>query len=237
MELTSVVCLANSKKQGGNCFAGIELDDGWPAGWVRPIGRGSGHGVSVRERQLADGREPRPLDVISIALSGPAPWGHQGENWDLDPSVAWEKIGTWAYDDLDALVDPPDALWTDAESSSVGTRDRVPVECLVPAGESIHLIRPGQAELRVARNPYSRTGEIEVRVSFEYAEAHHLIKVSDPIYKDWYLREGIGTYELPETYLTVSLAEPWAHTPGDPQYSYIVAAAIIEPDGLPGASR
>ena len=235
MELKSVVCLANSIKQGGNCFAGIELVDDWPAEWVRPIGAGSGHGVSLEERRLTDGNEPRPLDVVRIALSGPAPSGHQGENWTLDSSVTWEKTGTWAYENLDDLVDTPAELWADVESSSVGVMDRAPVESLVPIGESIFLIRPEQAQVRVVRNPFS--GQIEVRTWFYYADDHHLVKISDPLYKQWYLREGIGSYELPDAYLTVSLAEPWSARPGDPQYSYIVAAAVIEPNGPPGGNR
>lgn len=234
MELKSVVCLANSVKHGGNCVAGIELVDGWPADWVRPIGTDSGHGVSAQERELVGGGEPLPLDVICVALSGPAPWGHQGENWSLDPSVAWEKTGTWAYDDLDDLADAPAALW-DTESSSVGSRDRVPVESLVSYGESIYLVRAEQPEVRVVRNPYS--GGIEVRASFGYADEHHLVKISDPVYKAWYHGEGPGSYELPEAYLTVSLAEPWSARPEGPQYSYIVAAAIIEPNGPPGGNR
>jgi len=231
MEVKTVVCLANSIKHGGNCFAGIELVDGWPESWIRPIGTDSGHGVSREERALADGSEPRPLDMVRIGLSAPAPWGHQGENWTLDPSEAWEKTGTWAYDDLEDLVDTPPALWDGRESSSVGIRDRVPVEALVPGGESIYLIRPERAEIQVARNRFGNH-DIEVRVEFDYADERHLVKISDPVYKAWYLAEGIGTYELPDAYLTLSLTEPWSKTAG-PEHAYVVAAAVIEPDGPP----
>lgn len=148
--------------------------------------------------------------------------------------MRWQQTGTWAYDDIDDLADAPAALW-DAESSSVGIRDRVPVESLVSGGESIHLVRAEQPEVRVVRNPYS--GGIEVRASFGYADEHHLVKISDPVYKAWYLGKGLGNYELPEAYLTLSLAEPWSARPEGPLYSYIVAAAIIEPDGPPGTYR
>lgn len=234
MESKSIVCLANSIKHGNNCVAGIELVDEVPTNWIRPIGADVGHGVSPGERMLKHDREPRPLDVLRIGVSGPAPWGHQGENWALAPYERWKKTGTWAFEDLDDLVDTPSELWEHVETSTVGIKDRVPEELLAPFGESIYLIRPDEAQVRVVRNSFS--GDIEVRAEFGYADEFHLVKISDPLYKDWYVSRGIGDYELHEPYLTLSLTEPWSARPG-PKYAYIVAAAVLEPDGPPGSTQ
>ena len=56
-----LLCLANSRKDGGRCIAGVRLDDG---GWLRPVGSGA-HGALVpRDYLLPVGGEPRVLDIF-----------------------------------------------------------------------------------------------------------------------------------------------------------------------------
>lgn len=43
-ETKRIVVLANSRKPPGRCIAGIELIDGEPADWVRPVGTDRGLG-------------------------------------------------------------------------------------------------------------------------------------------------------------------------------------------------
>lgn len=226
----TIICLANSKKHGDSCVAGIELLDGTLGSWIRPLGRRDGHGISSAEQVLPDGEIPRVLDVITIGVSEHVPDGCQTENWLLDDGVRWERVDTWAYCDLSALVDAPSTLWTNASSSSVGTRDRVSVDDLGKHRRSIMLVEVDEPVVVVSRNPWSQS--VEVRLSFHYLGVEHELKITDRIYKATYLGQGVGRYPLSRgTLATVSLAEVYAApTPGADAYSYKVVAAIIEPE-------
>ena len=97
---TTVLCLANSKKEGERCIAGIDVRTGQ---WVRPISRHSPKGeVSLRERQV-DGQEPQPLDLIQMDLAHEGPTGfdycHAKENRWIEPTP-WTKSGMAGARDL-----------------------------------------------------------------------------------------------------------------------------------------
>ncbi len=88
--LTDIVCLANSRKHGGHCVAGIELPSGQ---WVRPVSS-LDDGRLTRRMRLVDRREPRLLDVLRIPLAATGPdYGFERENR-LLLSGTWEYIGS-----------------------------------------------------------------------------------------------------------------------------------------------
>lgn len=72
-ETKRIVVLANSRKPPGRCVAGIELVDGHPSEWVRPVGDLSGAGLKPWERRLPDESEPLPLDVVDFVVSRQVP--------------------------------------------------------------------------------------------------------------------------------------------------------------------
>jgi hypothetical protein len=97
---TTVLCLANSKKEGERCIAGIDVRTGQ---WVRPVSRHTPKGeVPIRERQV-DGQEPQPLDLIQMDLAHEGPMGfdycHAKENRWIEPTP-WSKIGVASVRDL-----------------------------------------------------------------------------------------------------------------------------------------
>lgn len=97
---TTVLCLANSKKEGARCVAGIDVRTGQ---WVRPVSRHTPKGeVPLRER-LVDGREPQPLDLIQMDLAHEGPTGfdycHAKENRWIEPTP-WSKLGEAGVKDL-----------------------------------------------------------------------------------------------------------------------------------------
>ncbi len=85
MALVNILCLANSKKLGGRCLAGMT----WPdlGTWIRPIEPTGEHGAVPHYRAKVDTPEGRrfirPLDVISVELREPVPAPAQPENWIL----------------------------------------------------------------------------------------------------------------------------------------------------------
>lgn len=97
---TTVLCLANSKKEGERCIAGIDVRTGQ---WVRPVSRHTSKGeVPFRERQV-EGGEPRLLDMIRMDLAHDGPEGfdycHSKENRWIDPSP-WAREGVATAGDL-----------------------------------------------------------------------------------------------------------------------------------------
>jgi len=56
-----MVCLANSRKNGKRCIAGIDLDTG---NWVRPVKKG-GAELSELDIEFEDHTQPEVLDIIT----------------------------------------------------------------------------------------------------------------------------------------------------------------------------
>lgn len=97
---TAVLCLANSKKEGERCIAGIDVRTGQ---WVRPVSRHTPKGeVPFQERQV-HGQEPQPLDLIQMDLAHEGPTGfdycHARENRWIEPTP-WTKLGVAVTSDL-----------------------------------------------------------------------------------------------------------------------------------------
>ncbi len=224
-ESKRIICLANSRRQGGCCIAGKEiLSDGSVGEWIRPVSNGLTEAVSRAESRYKDGGEPRVLDVVEIPLKNASPSGFQQENWLLDPNPdhPWEKIGSW--DDLPDLADNPTALWINGCSTVNGENDRIPISITDSIESSLYFIRLPALELSVFapgaafRNPRRR-----VQGRFQYGGANYWIWVTDPRYEEEYLQKPNGDYHIGECFLTVSLAD------GDDGYAYKLIAAIIEP--------
>lgn len=150
-EIKTIVCLANSKKHGGTCVAGIELLAPGTGVWVRPVSSRTGHEVNIVEQTLPDGSQPQVLDVISVGLFRSEPSGYQSENWVLDDKHHWTRLGRWSYADLEPVIDNPPILWTNESSSTVGTNDRVAEKHLTRHTRSIGLIRAEAAHIVVAK--------------------------------------------------------------------------------------
>lgn len=234
-ETRTIVCLANSIKHGGRCVAGIELVNGQVGSWIRPISDRSTHELSISQHQFADGVDLHPLDVMEVSLDAAAPAGFQTENWRIATGSVPRKVGTLRYADLQAVREEPRMLFWNGDSSTRGTNDRVPAEELLRLNRSIVLVEPDDLCVVVSTNPYSH--HREVIAEFVFRGVPYEMKISDPGYKAWYLGLGVGRYDLGAAHVTVSLAEPWtAPTAGSASYSYKVVAAIIEPDGAPGAT-
>jgi len=84
-----IIILANSRKIGNRCIAGIDRRTGE---WLRPC-YGEGHeGIPCHVRQI-NGQEPQLLDVVEISMKSRGPnLEYQPENRYLS-NKPWEKIG------------------------------------------------------------------------------------------------------------------------------------------------
>ncbi len=220
-----IVCLANSRKLSGRCIAGKEIqEDGRVGDWIRLVSDRDSQEVSEWERQYEDGSDPCILDVIDVPVLNAQPKDYQQENWLLDPEYYWNKIRRVTMDKLTQFTDPVAPLWSNEGSTVNGQNDRVPIRDAKSLNHSLHLIRVNDLELYVSQ-PGKDFGNNRrsVQGRFQHAGTDYWLRVTDPVYERQYLRQPNGTYQIGESFLTISLGEPYRG------YAYKLIAAIIEP--------
>lgn len=205
-----IVCLANSRKHQGRCIVGRELVGGRPAAWIRPVSDRPHEEVSEDERRYEDGSDPCVLDMIDIPLREPRPKGCQQENWLLDPRKYWVRVGRFSWVDLEKLADKSGTLWLNGYHTYNGQNDYIPLDQAVTVGSSLKLVRVDAMQLRVFK-PGKAFGNLKRRIQtqFQFAGNDYVIWVTDPIIERTYFAREDGDYPLGESYLTISLGEPY----------------------------
>ena len=218
-----IVCLANSRKLNGRCVAGIEIADGQRLGWIRPVSAREHQEVSEYERQYENGADPRVLDIVDVPLLRAQPHEFQQENRLLDPAQYWVKRGAAAWDDLSQLADPLAPLWIDGHHTYNGRNDKVPLTQARTLRSSLRLIAVSGVMVDVF-TPGETFGNRKRRVQghFRHHGVEYRLWITDPLYEREYLAKPNGHYEIGESFLTVSLGEPF----NDACYKLI--AAIVE---------
>lgn len=219
-----ILCLANSKKLGGRCIAGREIDDATPGPWVRPVSTRPSEAVSENERQYQDGSEPRVLDVIDVPLLHAVPHACQVENWQLDTGYRWRLVRRAAWAELLHFVEMPLTLWDNGRSTYLGLRDEIPQATADVLPRSLYLIHVDQVTLRAFRNSKHR-----VQAQFAHLALTYKLWVTDPVVEGSYLALADDEFVLGECCLTISLGEPFRKGDGE-TCRYKLVAAIIRRD-------
>jgi hypothetical protein len=225
-----IVCLANSRRDGGRCVAGREsLESGAFGKWVRPIGDRPDHEIWLSEQRYSDGHDARLLDIIEMRMTKHAPEGHQSENYILDSSYTWTKASRVSWDELSAAVERfPGALWLDGESTKHGQNDKVSETRAKTLSNSLILLELHNFVLRVANeNSWNRT-QRKVRAKFTCGGAQYILAVTDPIIEDKYLAARDGEYAVNKARVCVSLGGAFKGV------CYKLVAAIITPESAKG---
>ncbi len=216
-----IVCLANSRMPGGTCVAGKEfLVGGKIGGWVRPVC--DNDGLPPWVRQYADRSEPQLLDIIEVPVLDMVLAGHQRENWLVDDSRRWTKVGNLTFRALRNLEDTVDGLWIDGESTKSGLNDRFAVENACTIIDSLRLVRVEKLDLKVWQ-PGKDFGDDKRKVQGRIwvSDTEYRLTVTDPEIEREYLEQPDGYYHIDDCYLTVSLGKPYE---GD---VYKLIAAVI----------
>lgn len=223
--LKKIVCLSNSRKHSGRCIAGKEVLENKYGTWIRPVSARPSAEVSEEERRYKSGEDPRVFDIIDVPMLAAAPLLHQTENHIIDAEYYWTKTGELSWTELRQLVDEPETLWSDGDSTYYGLNDRVKLEVAGKMTNSLVLIRPlslsicVQTEGAEFSNPRRR-----VRADFKYRGTSYFIVVTDPVAERAFLARPDGQYSMDATYLCVSLGE--THT--DNYCDKLVAAVITK---------
>lgn len=146
MQYRPLFIVANSKKHGGRCVAGIDLtpsssqathDNRHPRPFIRPVSSDPARSLDP-SRIIPPGMDHLPIfRTVLVPLLHPCPEGHQTENWLVDCNSPWrldEDHGIGS-NIIREVTTTPHTLWclpnSDDENgghynSGSGQRDRIP---------------------------------------------------------------------------------------------------------------
>jgi len=207
MARREILCLAFSKRDGGQCFGGIDLET---QKWVRPVSPKSSGELPYHECLIRkpDGTfvEPRILDVLRIDLQGPQPRPAQPENW-LMGEAEWELVGRKKFGDLAPWIrstDDPEIFRNYGKSVSVEEIGRRPPVC------SLTLVRPENLVWKTDLNTY---GKKRARGVFSICGQTYDLPLTDEAYQRNLMNLPLHASKAhdPSTpiLLTLSLGELW----------------------------
>ena len=233
MTIKRILVLANSTKHHPkSCVAGRELiDEGggktrW-GGWIRPVSNHDEGALDFTERRLKDGNDPKPQEVIQVALSLPESNSLQPENWLIQPGQAWIKESTSDAKALSSLVEEPESLWLDPAQKS----DRASASVLqrLQNFQSLYLIRPEAFHFQIRSRVWDGYAKKQQRGLFSYRGRHYDFALTDPVigrkYFPDYPRTPEGNIQPTDprrVLLCVSLTPPFL------ELHYKVIATVFE---------
>ena len=221
-----IVCLANSFKTGGLCIAGREVTDAGYGGWVRPVSSRPHEELTYLEYRYADGSSPRLLDVVEVTLQMPMPHKHQSENHLIEAKRGWVKRGEVPFEELPALLEHPESLWTDSDHTASGLMNCVSHEEAAQYTSSLYLVEvqnfaiwvtPGQRGNRAFYGVFLLNGHL------------YKLSVTDPQVRERYDTHAMGKYRVQgrrDTILCVSLTKPYE---GDGRCHKLIASVFTQP--------
>lgn len=213
-----IVCLANSRKLGGRCVAGIEIAGEQRLGWIRPVSGRQDQAVNYCEQRYEDNSSPRVMDIIEVPLLTAQPHEHQQENWLLDGTQRWVKVGEASWEDLTGLADRREQLWINGHQTAQGLNDAIPVADASGLNSSLRLFKVDGLEVHVVRVCNRK----RVQGHFRHCGSIYWLWITDQGYEQTYLARPEGRYNVGESFLTVSLSEAFNAS------CYKLIAAIIE---------
>jgi hypothetical protein len=202
LEIKTVVCFANSRKNQGRCFAGKEVQT---RQWIRPVsGRPLGE---LRRYEMLDRgrREPELLDIVEIPLLNRAPHAYQQENYVLGAG-RWRIVDRLDPTDLRRFLDDDeDGLWDIGDG--IVLSDRISETAIGRVKSSLKLVRPEGPTLYVTQ---TATGSRQLRALFSYRERRYNLVITDPSFEAQNRDADLGRYELPDsTVFCLSIGEPF----------------------------
>lgn len=221
-----LICLANSRKRGGRCVAGLRADGG---GWIRPVGPDLDGELEPRHYRLDDGTDARILDVIRVGLREPRPRPHQPENWLVAAHPRWHKVARPAARQLLLDVIRPRIATEEVLFGNCSDRIRL-AECrATPPEASLTLAFPSELTWEIRE---SSPGRRQTRACFRLGDVEYNLAVTDPEWEYTLLdlspgrhsSEAAGLEPGDRLLLTISLGDPY----GADEACYKLIAAIVQ---------
>jgi hypothetical protein len=210
MTKADILCLANSRKSGGRCVAGIRIDDG---SWIRPVSDTENGELTPSQCTLDNQLQVRPLDIVRVYLKNPAPRPHQPENWKVT-ARQWRLRGRMTAREARRLLKQASETHDSGIFGSASDRISMSDVAVRPGGleSSLTLLKVAAPEFRRGREHRQK------RAVFDHCGTAYDLAMT---FED---SPDVGQSRS-NWYLTVSLGEPFH---GD-CYKLIAAAIEIPP--------
>jgi hypothetical protein len=178
-----ILCLANSRKIGGRCIAGLTRE----GEWIRPVSADDDGALHPSHYLFDTGDEPAVLDVIRVPVGQHVPEPHQPENWRVE-DVRWQRLSHVAANGARRF------LHRNAEPGPelLGNRlDRVSWDDLraTPAAASLALVEPRDMRWYITT---SSAGRRQARAQFSLAGADYDLSITDPTPTPSVLKISVG---------------------------------------------
>jgi hypothetical protein len=208
-----IIVLADSKKMGGRCLAGISTRSGE---WIRPVSE-LADGVIYPFHCRVQGRQPRLLDVVRLPYQRRLETPTQPENL-LISGEEWSLAGSLepdvAYAELRPFLDPGPALFGNGQR---GVDEEVANQGLAA---SLALIESDLEPTFVVKGPSQPGGSAQTRATFELGGWCYDLPITDFEIRPRLLMAGAGSHGCAEIglesgdhiLLTISLGLPWNGT-------------------------
>jgi len=222
-----IICLAKSRKIGGYCIAGKEINSGE---WVRPTSTRTTEEISEIECKLSNGKEIQVLDIVKVPFTKHKPNKFQTENYLITSGYNWQYIDKFDYKNLERICDFPENLWVIDDcldcSSPYGKNDRIPENVGDNFDKSLYLITPDYLKIFI-RTEYSETkySKKRLRANFGYNKTDYVLAITDVSLEQYLLSREEAIYEIKNPknrlYMCVSIGLPYE------RYCYKFVASII----------
>ncbi|MDV3427079.1 MAG: hypothetical protein LIR50_07830 [Bacillota bacterium] len=167
-----IVCLANSRKESLRCVAGIDVDSGE---WIRPVLK-NGAGLSFDNITCNDGSMPKLLDVINIGLIDREEDYLQPENYLIDRSFRWKKVGRLNVNDLKKYISSEKYIFYDECK-------RIQKDYKADRRYSLMLIKPDNVILNICRNDFRPNHPININAGFVHRDINYKLRITDDKYE------------------------------------------------------
>lgn len=208
--MAQIICLANSKKYGDRCIAGIEITTGK---WIRPFSNLEYGQVPIK-MCLIDGEEPKLLDILEIPLATTGS-GYECENRSILHGK-WQRVGRASLTDL--------IQYCEQQIIHSQWLNFVPLSFIkaLPYHQrrSLQLIRT----IKVNVFYYQNTGKWEASFTTTCGQIIRA-KITDLALIE---QLNIGLTLKNECLVTLSLSQPWRKTESDDLACWKLIAAVIE---------
>ena len=227
MPVFEIICLANSRKHGGRCVAGLRTDG---QGWLRPVGSSEDGTLSPEHYTLRPSGEVRIFDRLLVGCLKPQPEPHQPENWVID-GTPWKLGDPLTPPELAKIIQPH---FVQGPALLGSESDRIPFASFSdrPVPTSLALVLPEHLQWKIAT---ARTGGRRLRSLFTLGGADYDLAVTDPVWEQRLEKLSEGTFPAgavglkaeDRILLTVSLGEPFLKD--NCCYKLIAAVTILPP--------
>jgi len=218
-----MLCMANSRKPGGRCIAGLLRG----STWIRPVPTPEGGAIGEAQTLLDIGRQIQPLDVVEVPTERIVARHHQQENqliarrpWrfieerNLNDHSISEFLSECAYDEDTLFGDADkDIFWREVKKNRIN--------------HSLALIRTSGP---IFRRVGDRYGQPRFTSTFGYREYQYRLPITVVGFE-----ECIPPIKVSEIYrsesdwwFTISLGEPFVPWHRTEKFCYKLIAGAIE---------